>query len=83
MTDRVWTLIAKKLTGNASAKELKELNELLNNDPVLAEKSQIIENFFYESARENKDEEQTSRLTDYGRRSSTDSQCGLVKSKTD
>jgi putative ABC transport system permease protein len=57
MTDRVWTLIAKKLTGNASAKELKELNELLNNDPVLAEKSQIIENFFYESDRENKNEE--------------------------
>ena len=53
-TDRIWTLIAKKLTGNASARELKELNDLLNSDPVLSEKFKTIEQFFMKRIRKTK-----------------------------
>ena len=55
--DRLWILIAKKITRNALPTELKELNDWLDSDPVLAEKFKRIKEFFYEPNKEHEDEQ--------------------------
>ena len=56
-SDRTWTLIAKKLTGNASVKESKELKYLLNSDPALEATFNTIEQLFFETGDKYKGEE--------------------------
>jgi hypothetical protein len=40
--DRIWILIARKLTSDASDKDIVELNKLLQDDPDLEEKMETI-----------------------------------------
>jgi len=40
--DKVWTLIAKKLTSNATAADLAELNDYLIQDPVMCNRVEIL-----------------------------------------
>jgi hypothetical protein len=44
--DRLWHLIAVYCSGEASPEELKELNDIAENDPAVNEKIQLIYNLW-------------------------------------
>lgn len=46
VSERIWHLVARKLSGEASADEIKELDDLLKQDPGIASQVEIHEKYF-------------------------------------
>lgn len=46
MNNHIWHLISRKLSGEATLDELRELQQLLNDDPEMAYKAELYTNFF-------------------------------------
>ncbi len=46
MNNHIWHLISRKLSGEASLEELRELQQLLNDDPEMAYKAELYTGFF-------------------------------------
>lgn len=50
LKDHIWNLAAKRLAGEASADELKELSDLLRDDPAMANKLSRLEDWWLSSS---------------------------------
>jgi ferric-dicitrate binding protein FerR (iron transport regulator) len=58
MDNHIWHLISRKLSGEASLEELRELQQLLNDDPEMAYKAELYTGFFEHPLQQQRSDEQ-------------------------
>ncbi|MBX2924774.1 MAG: DUF4974 domain-containing protein [Chitinophagaceae bacterium] len=58
MNNHIWHLISRKLSGEATLNELRELQQLLNNDPEMAYKAELYTHFFEHPVQQQRSSEQ-------------------------